>query len=58
MLSSKDTSSREYWEWAANVWRLNHIRNLLIAENEKAQEARKPYSRGINPRVVALRQQQ
>ena len=56
MLNSKDTSSTEYVEWMANVWRYNHLRNQLIIETEKARVARIPHSRGLHPRVLAIRQ--
>jgi hypothetical protein len=35
----KDTNSKEYVEWMANVWRCNHLRNQLVAETEKAKVA-------------------
>jgi hypothetical protein len=57
MPNLKDTKSREYAEWVASVWHYNHLRNQLIAETEKARVARIPHSRGLNPRVLAIRQQ-
>lgn len=56
MLKSKDTNSWEYWEWVANVWKLNHLRNLHVIETEKAKIARIPYSKGLNPKVAVIKE--
>jgi hypothetical protein len=37
MSNLKDTSSKEYVKWMANVWRCNHLQNQPIAETEKAK---------------------
>lgn len=46
---------REEAEKMAEVWRLNDERNKLIEANNQAAEARKKFTRGIHPRVAALK---